>query len=71
MPDVLPAAWLPALVEGPLPVPIHSELRPVRWDYGARLYALENAAMGGPTASPVFGPISMKKFGNPGMVVPR
>jgi len=56
VPDVLPAAWLPVLVEGPLPVPIHTELRPVRWDYGERLYALENAAMGGASASPAFGP---------------
>ncbi len=56
VPDLLPPAWRPVLEEGPLPIPIHSELHPVRWDYGERFYALENSAMGGPSANPVFGP---------------
>lgn len=56
VPALLPPAWLPVLQEGPLPIPIHSELRPVRWDYGARFYTLENRCMGGQTANPVFGP---------------
>ncbi len=37
-------------------MPVVVELKVQRIDYGARLYALENATMGGPTASAVFGP---------------
>lgn len=56
VPALLPTTWLPNWQDARPPLPLVTELRPATLDYGERLYTLENAALGGPAASPVFGP---------------